>query len=150
LWRYGLREQASALILAILRAAEALEEHRLPELFCGFDADCGFPVPYEQANIPQAWAAAVPLLAAQLFMGVVPDAPQGRCFVSPWLPRWLPRLALHGVRVGAGRFDITATRHGDETAIEQVEAQGIEIVHGEPEAPLYGAPMQLPQAILRP
>jgi glycogen debranching enzyme len=40
LWRYGLREQAGELILAILRAAEALEEHRLPELFCGFDAAC--------------------------------------------------------------------------------------------------------------
>jgi glycogen debranching enzyme len=148
LWRYGLREEASRLVHAILRAAQALEDHRLPELFCGFDADAGFPVPYEQANIPQAWAAAVPLLAAQLLMGLVPDAPHGRCFASPWLPSWLPRLALRGVRVGEGRFDISAARQGEQTVIESVTAQGVDVVTGVAEAPLFGRPIELPQAIL--
>jgi glycogen debranching enzyme len=50
LWRYGLREQAAALIEAVLRAAEAFDEYRLPELFCGLDASCGFPVPYEATS----------------------------------------------------------------------------------------------------
>jgi glycogen debranching enzyme len=58
LWRYGLREEASVLMRAILSAAAAFEEDRLPELFGGIDCECGFPVPYARANAPQAWAAA--------------------------------------------------------------------------------------------
>src|SRR5205814_8360956 len=65
------------------------------------------PVPYAQANIPQAWAAAAPIMAAQLFLGLLPDAPHGRCFVSPWLPDWLPRLELRGIAIGQGNLDIT-------------------------------------------
>jgi glycogen debranching enzyme len=141
LWRYGLREQASVLIRAVLNAAQALEDHRLPELFCGFDASNGFPVPYEQANIPQAWAAAVPLLAAQLFVGVVPDAPRGRCFVAPWLPAWLPRLQLKGLAVGQGKLDITIVRDGPATLVETVDAEDIEVIRGDVEVPLYGLPM---------
>jgi glycogen debranching enzyme len=140
LWRYGLRQEACVLIRGILEAAQAFEDHRLPELFCGFDAANGFPVPYEQANIPQAWAAAVPLLASQLFLGLVPDAPRGRCFVSPWLPAWLPRLQLRGIKVGQGTVDIIAGRHGDDTVIEAVNAKAVEVIQSAVDAPLYGSP----------
>jgi glycogen debranching enzyme len=99
LWRYGHYEEASTLIRAILEAAGAFEEARLPELFCGLPRSHDLPVPYEQANIPQAWAAASPILAAQLFLGILPDAPHQRCFVSPWLPEWLPRLELRGITI---------------------------------------------------
>ena len=94
LWRYGHYEEASTLIRSILEAAGAFEEARLPELFCGLPRSHDLPVPYEQANIPQAWAAAAPILATQLFLGLLPDAPHGRCFVAPWLPEWLPRLEV--------------------------------------------------------
>ena len=57
LWRYGHHEEASRLLHAILEAAAAFEEERLPELFCGLDRSHGLPVPYEEANSPQAWAA---------------------------------------------------------------------------------------------
>jgi glycogen debranching enzyme len=143
LWRYGLREEACVLIHAVLQAAQAMEDHRLPELFCGFDASEGFPVPYEQANIPQAWAAAVPLLSTQLLLGLVPDAPRGRCFVSPWLPQWLPRLELRRLRVGQGKLDIAVARHGNDTLIETMDATGIEVICGETDAPLGGRPVWL-------
>jgi hypothetical protein len=97
-------------------------------------------VPYEQANIPQAWAAAAPILAAQLFLGLLPDAPHGRCFVSPRLPEWLPRLELQGIALGQGSLDITVTRRGTETVIEQVEGQEIDVIEGMVEAPLWGRP----------
>jgi glycogen debranching enzyme len=102
LWRYGHYEAASTLIRATLEAAGAFEEARLPELFCGLPRSHDLPVPYEQANIPQAWAAAAPILAAQLFLGILPDAPHGRCFISPWLPDWLPRLEVQGIAIGQG------------------------------------------------
>jgi glycogen debranching enzyme len=140
LWRYGLREEASTLIRAILEAAAAFEEERLPELFCGLERAHGLPVPYEEANIPQAWAAATPLLAAQLFLGLIPDAPRGRCFVSPWLPTWLPTLELRGIRIGPGTLDITVARRGQATVIEHREQKDLEIVEATVEAPLLGAP----------
>jgi glycogen debranching enzyme len=144
LWRYGMREEACVLIRAILQAAEAFEDHRLPELFCGFDASEGCPVPYEEANIPQAWAAAVALFTAELFLGLVPDAPRGRCFVSPWLPEWLPRLELRGVKVGQGRLDIAVAGHGDQTVVEAVQAAGVEVIQANVEAPLGGMPVGTP------
>lgn len=150
LWRYGLREEACVLVRAVLQAAEAFEDQRLPELFCGFEASNGFPVPYEEANIPQAWAAAVPVLAAQLFLGLVPDAPHGRCFVSPWLPSWLPRLALRGIRVGQGHLDIAVTGEGDDTVVESMNAAGVEVIHAQVAAPLGGMPPSLQSENQRP
>ncbi|MBI4493499.1 MAG: amylo-alpha-1,6-glucosidase [Chloroflexi bacterium] len=140
LWRYGLREAASTLIRSILEAACAFEEERLPELFCGLDRSHGLPVPYEAANSPQAWAAAVPLLVAQLLLGLVPDAPRARCFLAPWLPEWLPRLELQGISIGQGRLDVALRRQGPETVIEHLRHEQVEVILGTVEAPLWGIP----------
>ncbi len=98
------------------------------------------PVPYFQANSPQAWSAAAPLLALQLLLGIVPDAPHGRCFVAPDLPDWLPRLTLRDLPVGKGRLSISLAREGSRTRIDELEAEGIEVSKGVPEAPLWGSP----------
>jgi glycogen debranching enzyme len=145
MWRYGHYKEASTLIRAILEAAGAFEEARPPELFCGLPRSHDLPVPYAQANIPQAWAAAVPILAAQLFLGLLPDAPHGRCFVLPWLPDWLPRLELRGVAIGQDRLDITIVRRGTETVIEQLERKEIEVIEATAEAPLWGRPPTNPE-----
>jgi len=144
LWRYGLREAASTLLRAILEAAVAFELERLPELFCGLDRSFGLPVPYLKANTPQAWSAAVPVLAAQLFLGLVPDAARGRCYLSPWLPDWLPTLKMRRIAVGPGTLDITLARTGDETVIVDIHARDIEIVKGTTTAPLWGNPARSP------
>ena len=136
--RYGHHERASAFLRAILEAGCVFEEGRLPELFCGFDRAHGLPVPYEQANSPQAWAAAGPLLATQIFLGVLPDAPRHRCHIAPWLPDWLPRLTLRGVRIGQGRFDITIRRDSDITTIEELDCRDVEVVRGTAPAALWG------------
>ena len=138
LWRYGHHEHACTLIRAILEAAGAFEEARLPELFCGLPRSHDLPVPYEQANIPQAWAAAAPILAAQLFLGLVPDAPRGRCFVSPWLPEWLPRLELRGVAIGGGCLDIAVVGRDAEKVIRRLESKEIGVRKGKVEAPPCG------------
>lgn len=140
LWRYGLREGASTLLRAMLEAASVFEEDRLPELFCGLDRSHGLPVPYAGANSPQAWAAAAPVLAAQLFLGIVPDAPRERCFLAPWLPDWLSRLEVRGITVGRGTLDVSVIKQGRETVIERLEAHAIEIVRGTAEAALWGEP----------
>jgi glycogen debranching enzyme len=145
LFRYGLSTEACRHIHAILEASKAFERWRLPELYCGLDRSHGLPVPYDRANSPQAWSAAVPLLVAQLFLGILPDAPRGRVYLQPWLPSWLPRLTLHGIAVGRARMDVTIERRGRETVIERIVTAGdLAILRGMPEAPLWGRPMQPP------
>jgi hypothetical protein len=80
------------------------------------------------------------VLAAQLFLGLVPDAPRGRCFLDPWLPEWLPRLEARSIVVGSGRLDVAIVRRGAETIVESLGAHGVEVVRGTPEAPLWGRP----------
>jgi glycogen debranching enzyme len=140
LWRYGQREEAATLLRAILEAACAFEDDRLPELFCGLDRSIGAPVPYREANVPQAWSAAAPVLAVQVLLGLVPDAPRGRCFVAPWLPDWLPRLDVRGVAIGDGALDVAVAGVGSETTVTGSTAGGIELVQGETSAALWGTP----------
>lgn len=140
LWRYGYRDEASRLIRAVLEAATAFEDDRLPELFCGIERAEGPPVPYVQANSPQAWAAAAPLLTVQLFLGLVPDAPHGRCYLSPWLPSWLPELDVEGIALGSARVDVSLRRRNNATVVDDVRANGIEVIQGVPMSPLWGSP----------
>jgi glycogen debranching enzyme len=136
--RYGLDDIAARLVRAVLDSACTFEESRLPELFCGIERDLGGPVPYAEANIPQAWAAASVPLAVQVFLGMVPDAPNGRCFVDPWLPEWLPRLEIDKLSVGGRNLRIVVARDGDATVVEDVDADGIDLIVGRVEAALWG------------
>ncbi len=129
--RYGLREAAGAIFEGLLVAAFQFEEQRLPELFCGFPRSAGQPVPYERANAPQAWAAAVPLLAVQSFLGLAPNAIERRFHLEPWLPDWLPRLAVEGISIGGSRLDVTLARRGDRTEIEAVSHSDLEMRVGQ-------------------
>jgi len=138
MFRYGLRDEAATLIRGVLDAACALEESRLPELFCGIERELGGPVPYAEANIPQAWAAAAAPLAVQLFLGIVPDAPRGRVYLDPWLPEWLDRLEIDQLAIGGSIVRIVVVRDGSSTTIEEVEAKHLEVVAGPTEAALWG------------
>jgi glycogen debranching enzyme len=140
LMRYGLREEAGRILEGVLSAAANFEHNRLPELFCGLSRDDGPPVPYEKANVPQAWAAAAPLLVAQLFVGLLPDAPNGRCYVDPWLPEWLPSLEIDGIELGGGTPRVAIRREGATTRIAASRHPSLEIVEQMPAAPLWGAP----------
>jgi glycogen debranching enzyme len=138
--RYGFCDEAGLLLKALLDAAAAFEQARLPELFSGFQRSDGPPVPYEKANTPQAWAAAAPVLGVQLMLGLLPDAPRGRCYVNPWLPEWVPRLEVEGIEIGAGRLDVAIERTGSSAVIRHARHPSLEIVQGMPEAPLWGKP----------
>jgi glycogen debranching enzyme len=72
LCRYGQHDAAFTLLKAVLEAASQFESDRLPELFGGFDRGYGAPVPYKQANVPQAWSSAAPLYAANCCLAWCP------------------------------------------------------------------------------
>jgi glycogen debranching enzyme len=111
---YGFDEDFGALFEALLDAASGVADHRLPELFAGFSrAGAATPVPYPVACHPQAWAAgAIPYLLTS-GLGLVPDGLARRLRVRrSWLPRWVGRLEVEGLRVAGARVDLRFERAG--------------------------------------
>jgi glycogen debranching enzyme len=99
--RYGLRREAGIVCKAVLDAAVAFD-HRLPELFAGFERDeTNIPVPYPDALAPQAWSAGAPLLALRTLLGL--DVVDGKLRSSPRIPRELDEVRLRRIPVRGHR-----------------------------------------------
>jgi glycogen debranching enzyme len=122
LWRYGLREQVSALCQAQFEAATLFEYHRLPEVFSGHQRDATHPFPalYPKANAPQAWSASVLFCFVAALLGLYPHAPRQLLLIDPSLPSWLPELTLHNLRVGLASVTIRFFRKPDGSTGHQV------------------------------
>jgi len=106
--RYGASERAAEVLSALFDASLAIEDRRLPELFCGFDRQGQRqPVPYPVACKPQAWAAGSVLLLLQAALGLRIEAWERRLTLNgAVLPPWLERLDIRGLRVGEARVDL--------------------------------------------
>jgi cellobiose phosphorylase len=65
----------------------------------------------------------------QAILGVRPDAPNGRLYVDPTLPAWLPDLELRGLRLGRHEFDIRFWREGETTRFEVLKGDKNAVVH---------------------
>jgi glycogen debranching enzyme len=112
--KYGFDEDFARVFEALLDAAANAHDYRLPELFAGFSrTQFETPVPYPVACQPQAWAAgAIPYLVTG-GLGLVPDALVGRLRIRrPSLPRWLNRVEVRGLRIGASSVDLLFERTG--------------------------------------
>jgi glycogen debranching enzyme len=128
--RYGFAEEANRLARDIFEAASYFNAYRLPELYAGLPREPGsFPAQYLGANIPQAWAAGAVFHLIQTILGLRADAPRGKLYVHPTLPRWLPDLTLRGLKVGRSSLDLRFWREDDGSRWEVLEAAGeIEVV----------------------
>ena len=114
--RYGFAAEAARVARDISEAASYFVSYRLPELYAGIERRPGtFPVLYPQANVPQAWAAGSVFHLLQAILGIRADAPAGRLYVAPELPRWLPEISLRDLHVGRARVDIRFWREGDRS-----------------------------------
>ncbi|WP_254546654.1 glycogen debranching N-terminal domain-containing protein [Halomarina pelagica] len=68
--RYGRRDAAATVSRALIDAAIARGNDRLPELFAGFDREAtSVPLPYGSACEPQAWAAGAPIACLRAVEG---------------------------------------------------------------------------------
>lgn len=104
--RYGYREEAGRIAMAILEAATYFD-YRLPEVFAGYRRDLTrFPVEYPTASSPQAWATGAPLLLLRAILGLEPVG--DLLTVDPLLPESLGRLELRDVPGRWGRTDAVA------------------------------------------
>ena len=93
--RYGFRDQAAGITIAIFEAAERLEEYRLPEVFTGLPrSESVFPVWYPQAASPQGWAAAAPLLLVRTLLGL--EFSRGQARTVPFIPPKMHGLCAAG------------------------------------------------------
>ena len=102
--RYGRRAEAAQIAAAVIEAAPFFD-HRLPEVFAGYDRQrTDAPVRYPTACSPQAWAAAAPLLLLTTVLGLTPTADRPRC--DPHLPREFGDVALRGLTGRWGRADV--------------------------------------------
>jgi glycogen debranching enzyme len=101
--RYGRRQEAKRLAMALLEAAPHLD-HQLPEALAGYPrAATLVPVLFPTACLPQAWAAGAPLLLLRVLLGMEPKGEQ--LTVTPDLPARLGEIALRGVPGRWGRTD---------------------------------------------
>jgi glycogen debranching enzyme len=104
--RYGFRDEANRIGLALLDAA-ATSNYRLPEAFSGYPRSYGsFPIPYPTACSPQAWATGTPLLLVRAMLGL--DARDGRLVVDPDIPDEIGRIKISGLRAFGTRWDVEA------------------------------------------
>lgn len=111
--RYGDDQAALRIFEALYAVAAGFRNHRMPELYGGFErsAEESHPVPYPVACSPQAWAAGWIPYALVSLLGLQADALGNRLrVVRPCLPQWLERLALEGLRVGSARVDLLFRR----------------------------------------
>ncbi len=116
--RYGLDDHADRMVDAVLAAAALSPDHRLPEALSGHSRDAvAAPVPYPNANSPQAWSASALVQTVQIMLGLYPFAPlRTLAIVRPRLPEWLPELTLRGLRVGRATVDLEFERRDDGSA----------------------------------
>jgi glycogen debranching enzyme len=110
--RYGYREEAAKIALAMLEASEVFKG-RLPEAFAGYPrAMTGWPVEYPTACSPQAWATGTPMLLIRTLLGLEPMGDQ--LLVDPALPDRITRIEVldipgrwgHCDAFGRGRISI--------------------------------------------
>lgn len=126
LGRYGFREEAARILGGLFDASLFFDLRRLPELFCGFSrrSDEG-PTLYPQACIPQAWAAATPLLCLQACLGLeVNGAKSEILFRDPLLPPFLEEIEIRGLRVGFSAVDLRITRYEDDVSVRRTRRVG--------------------------
>jgi glycogen debranching enzyme len=108
--RYGFREAAERVSRSVLEACLRFQDHRIPELFCGFARDQRFdsgPGEYLVSCSPQAWGAGSLFHFLQTLSGVEVDVLDRRLTIDPLPTPLYSRLRVEGMRVGDGELDFT-------------------------------------------
>src|SRR5262249_20230213 len=99
----------------IFEAAWFFKE-RLPETFSGYDrGNTRYPVQYPTACLPQAWAAASPMLGIRTLLGLEPKGDVLTSVADAVLPPWMGTLTVDGIPGRWGRAKVVAK--GDDEAM---------------------------------
>jgi glycogen debranching enzyme len=132
--RYGFFDEAAMIARDISEAASYFVFYRLPELYGGIRREPGsFPVQYLGANVPQAWAAGSVFHLLRAGLGLEANAHTHTLYVDPVLPRWLPEVTLHNLRVATSTATIRFWREDNHSRFEVLSSDGeLHVQHGPP------------------
>jgi glycogen debranching enzyme len=120
--RYGFHAEAARIAHDVSVAAGHFLLNQLPELYTASERnESNFPVQYIGANVPQAWSAGSAFMLTQALLGFMPDAPHDKLYVDPYLPKWLPDLTVHDLRIGKHMLDIRFWREADQTLFDVIK-----------------------------
>jgi glycogen debranching enzyme len=123
---YGLTGAATAIFRGLFDLSHYVDQHRLPELVCGFHRRPGEgPTLYPVACAPQSWAAAAVFLLLQSSLGIFIRAPQRQIvFEHALLPDFLPWVRILNLRVGDATVDLHLERHPFDVGIQVLRRTG--------------------------
>lgn len=132
--RYGFVKEAAMIARDISEAASYFVFYRLPELYGGLGREPGnFPVQYLGANVPQAWAAGSVFHLVRAILGLEANAHTRTLYVDPVLPRWLPDVTLHHLRVGNSIATIRFWSEDNHSRFDVLSCDGgLHVQHGPP------------------
>jgi glycogen debranching enzyme len=107
----GRRDGVERILKGLLDAAMMMDQHRLPELFCGFPRRRGrAPVLYPVACSPQAWASGALFYLLQSMLGLDIDGRRRTVrFVAPLIPPWLGHVELRNLSIDDVRVSLRLT-----------------------------------------
>jgi glycogen debranching enzyme len=131
----GLRSPSKMLPLRVMSGlldlSESVNQHRLPELICGFARRKGKgPTLYPVACSPQAWAAGSVFMVLQACLGLEIRAQESRIYLHhSALPESLEEVHIHNLRVGGASVDLTFERYAETVGVNIERRTGaVEIV----------------------
>jgi len=135
LTRYGFDDEAQRVMNGMLDVADHFGG-RLPELLSGIDrSEFAVPAVYPTSCMPQAWAAAAPLLFLRSLLRFDPRIPKRELWVEPNLPAWVHHIEMDRIRIDGGVISIVA----DDSGFKIVELSADVTVHGTARKPTASA-----------
>ena len=124
--RYLFDDLVAAPFSGLFEAAVAVENHRMPELFCGFQRRTGEgPTLYPVACSPQAWASGVVFHLIQACLRLAVDAKERRlCIDRASLPPFLTYLRLMNLALPFGSIDLLFEQHLLDVSVTVLRKHG--------------------------
>jgi glycogen debranching enzyme len=124
--RYGFDDLVMAPFSGLFEASVAVENHRLPELFCGFQRRTGEgPTLYPVACSPQAWASGVVFHLIQACLRLSVDAGERRLSIErASLPPFLTYLRLMNLSLPFGHVDLLFEQHLLDVSVTVLRKHG--------------------------
>jgi glycogen debranching enzyme len=117
--RYGVKGGAMRVLEGMFAASRAMELHRLPELFCGFEQrEDQAPTLYPVACSPQAWASGTLFHLLESCLGIRFELQRNALiFDRPRLPESIEYLSLKGLRVADATVDLSLRRNRHDVGV---------------------------------
>jgi glycogen debranching enzyme len=129
--RYGFTDKSMKVFTGLQEASLFVDQHRMPELFCGFEKrpDEG-PTLYPVACSPQAWAAACVFYLLQACLGLSFDAEKRVIrFRNPQLPPFLDMVEIRRLTIGGTTLDLLLQRYPNNVGVNILRKTGpVEVV----------------------